>query len=199
MATAGAAVLLALGLVWFWARSMMSVKPTATRQVPQVVQLIRPPPPVDVPPPPPPPPEKVEEQLPQNEPDQPADSPAEQLGLDADASAGGDSFGLVARKGGADLLGTGSAIFGRYTSLLKDTILDKLLENDRVRRGSYSIVLRVWVARDGQVSRVALTQSSGQRELDSEIERQLTHSLRVNEAPPLEMPQPVTLKITSRG
>lgn len=200
LAIGGLGILLAVLLVWFWAHSMLAAKPTQVRQVPQVVQIIRPPPP-DVPPPPPPPPDKVEEPLPQDapEPQPAADNAPEQLGLDADASAGGDAFGLVARKGGADLVGTGTAIFGRYTSLLKDAILDKLSEDERIRRGSYSVVVRVWVAGDGRVERVALMQSSGRKELDSEIEQQLTRLAKVNESPPIEMPQPVTLKIVSRG
>jgi len=179
---------------------MLNAKPTKVRQVPQVVQLIRPPP-LETPPPPPPPPEKVEEPLPQDtpEPEPAADNAPEQLGLDADASAGGDAFGLVARKGGSDLVGTGTAVFGHYTSLLKDAILDTLSEDEKVRHGSYTVVVRVWVASDGHVQRVALAQSSGKHELDSQIEQALTRLARVKESPPLEMPQPVTLKIISRG
>jgi protein TonB len=179
---------------------MLSAKPTKARQVPQVVQLIRPPP-VETPPSPPPPPDKVEEPLPQDtpEPQPAADAAAEQLGLDADASAGGDAFGLLARRGGADLVGTGSAIFGRYTALLKDAILDKLSEDDKIRRGSYTVIVRVWVANDGRIERVGLAQSSGKRDLDAQIEQALTRLTRASEAPPIEMPQPVTLKIVSRG
>jgi TonB family protein len=195
-------VLLAGGLVWFWARSMMAAKAVKSRPVEQVVQMIRPlPPPPEAPPPPPPPPDKVEEQLP---PDQPDPEPAaadnsQQLGLDADASAGGDGFGLVARKGGADLLGTGSAIFGHYTSMLKDAILEALSDNPKARRGSYAVIVRIWVAADGRIERIALAQGSGRTDLDSDIQQALGRMSRVSESPPLEMPQPVTLKIVSRG
>jgi protein TonB len=189
----------AIGLVWIWARHMMASKPTTTRQVPQLVTLIRPPPPVEAPPPPPP--EKIAEPLPQDPPDQEqaADNAAQQLGLDADASAGSDAFGLASRKGGADLLGTGTAVFGRYTSLLKDAIQSTLSESDKVRSGNYSVVVRVWVGSDGSISRATLAQSSGKRELDAAIEQALAHPTRLAEAPPVEMPQPITLKIVSRG
>ena len=193
-------ILVAISAVWLWALHMMGQKTTTVREVPQVVQLIRPPPEA-LPPPPPPPPEKVEEPLPKDQPD-PSPTPdnaANQLGIDADASAGGDAFGLAARRGGADLLGTGTAIFGHYTALLKDAIQDKLSEDEKVRRGSYAVVVRVWVASDGSILRVALVQSSGRRELDTAIEQALARPTRVAEAPPLEMPQPVTLKIVSRG
>jgi len=169
------------------------------RQVAQVVKLIRPPPPP--PEPPPPPPEKVEEQIPKDtpEPTPQNDAPAQPLGVDADASAGGDGFGLAARKGGRDLLGSSAGAFAWYTSILKDTIQEKLSEDERVRRGSYAAVVRVWVANDGRVERVKLAQSTGDRTRDAAIEENLAKLSRVREAPPLEMPQPITLKIVSRG
>jgi TonB family protein len=201
VAIAGGGMVVAILLVVWWARTMMSQKAKKPRDVPQVVQLIRPPPQDTPPPPPPPPPEKIEEPLPQDQPtpDQTPDSPSQQLGLDADASAGGDAFGLAARKGGADLLGTGTAIFGRYTSLLKDAIQGLLSDDDKIRKGNYSIVVRVWVGTDGGISRVVLAQSTGRKDLDAAIEQALKRPTRVLEAPPLEMPQPVVMRIVSRG
>ena len=196
----GAAICLAIFAVYLWARHMMSAKPQKVRQVPQVVQLIRPP--QDAPPPPPPPPpDKVEEPLPQDQPtpDQTPDSPSQQLGIDADASAGSDAFGLAARRGGADLVGTGTAIFGRYTALVKETIQDALADEDAVRHGNYVATVRVWIARDGTVERAELVQGSGKRDLDKAIEQALKRVRRVGEAPPLEMPQPILLKIVSKG
>ena len=193
----GVGILLALLLVLWWARYMMATKPKTVREVPQIVQLIRPPPQET---PPPPPPEKVEEPLPQDQPDPTPvpDQAAEQLGLDAEGTAGGDAFGLAARHGGADLLGTGSAIFGHYTSLLTGAIQDKLSENDKLRRGSYSVAMRIWVSNDGSIERALLVQGTGKRELDTAIEL-ATRQVRLNETPPLEMPQPITLRIISRG
>jgi protein TonB len=197
LAMGGAGILVAVFLVVIWARHMMAQKPKKVREVPQIVQLVRPPPQV-TPPPPPPPPEKVEEPLPQDQPNPTPDNAPEQLGLDAEGTAGGDAFGLAARHGGADLLGTGTAIFGHYTSLLKDAIQDRLSENEKVRHGSYSAAVRVWINSDGSVLRAVLVQSTGKRDLDSVIERE-ARLARVGEPPPLEMPQPITLKIVSRG
>jgi protein TonB len=195
----GVAICVALLGVYLWARHMMSAKPQKVRQVPQVVQLIRPP--QDTPPPPPPPPEKIEEPIPQDQPtpDQTPDSPDQQLGLDADASAGGDAFGLAARKGGADLVGTGTAIFGRYTALVKEAIQDALGDEDAVRKGNYTAIVRVWLANDGRVERAVLVQGTGKRDVDKAIELALTRVQRVAEAPPLEMPQPIVLKVVSKG
>jgi len=200
VAIAGGGMLVAILLVVWWARTMMSQKAKKPRDVPQVVQLIRPPP-QDTPPPPPPPPDKVEEPLPQDQPtpDQTPDSPSQQLGLDADASAGSDAFGLAARKGGADLVGTGTAIFGRFTAQLKDAIQDALSDDEKVRKGNYTVSVRVWVARDGTVERAALVQSTGKKDVDRAIELALTHVRRLPDAPPLEMPQPIVLRVVSKG
>ena len=200
VAIAGAGMLVAILAVVWWARTMMAQKAKKPRDVPQVVQLIRPPP-QETPPPPPPPPEKVEEPLPQDQPtpDQTPDAPSQQLGLDADASAGSDAFGLAARKGGADLVGTGTAIFGRYTAQLKDAIQDALSDDEKVRKGNYTVSVRVWVARDGTVERAALVQTTGKKDVDHAIELALTHVRRLPDAPPLEMPQPIVLRIVSKG
>lgn len=202
---AGTAIVLLVTALLIWAvRGMMQEKADQPkRQVAQVVKLIRPPPPPPEPPPPPPPPEeKIEEPLPQETPEEtPPDeaSAAEQLGIDAEGVAGGDGFGLAARKGGRDLLGSGAAIFGWYTTLLKDSILDVLSEDERIRRGAYQVTVRVWLTREGNVERIKLATTSGNRELDSAIERALEKMSKVREAPPIEMPQPVTLRIVSRG
>jgi protein TonB len=186
-------------LVWFVSGFMHKKPEGSKRQVAQVVKIIRPPPPDQ--PPPPPPPEKVDEPIPQDtpEPTPQADAPSEALGVDADGSAGGDGFGLAARKGGRDLLGSSNGAFAWYTGMLKDSILEKLSEDERIRHGSYAAIVRVWVASDGRVERVTLAQSTGDRTRDAAIEESLTKLSRVREAPPLEMPQPITLRIVSRG
>lgn len=192
--------LVVLVLIWF-IRSMQHEPEKAKRQTVQTVQLVRPPPPPPEPPPPPPPEEKIEEPLPQETPEEaPPDeaSPAEQLGLDAEGVAGSDGFGLAARKGGREL-GLGGAAFAWYTTMLKDSILDVLSGDERVRKGSYQVTVRVWLTNAGDVERIKLASTSGNRELDAAIERALEKMGRVREAPPLEMPQPVTLRIVSRG
>jgi protein TonB len=201
---AGTAIVVVVTVLLIWGvRNLMQDKPDQPkRQVAQVVKLIRPPPPPPEPPPPPPPEEKIEEPLPQDTPEEtPPDesSPAEQLGIDAEGVAGADGFGLAARKGGRDLLGSGGAVFAWYTSMLKDSILDVLSEDESIRRGTYQVTVRVWLTQEGTVERIKLASTSGNQELDSAIEKALEKMSRVREAPPLEMPQPVTLRIVSRS
>lgn len=197
----GLIVLLVVG-AFVWLVAGMQEKPAQSkRPMVQTVKLIRPPPPPPEPPPPPPPEEKIEDQLPQETPEEaPPDeaAPAEQLGLDAEGVAGSDGFGLAARKGGREL-GVGGAAFAWYTAMLKDSILDVLSDDERIRRGSYQVTVRVWLNNAGGVERIKLASTSGNRELDAAIEQALEKMGRVREAPPLEMPQPVTLRIVSRG
>lgn len=202
MIIGGAAVVIALALVIWWVYGIVTNKDVKAERKVQVVQVIRPapPPPEDKPPPPPPPEQKPEEQLPQDEPEPaPSDAPApaESLGLDADGSAGGDAFGLAARKGGRDLTGSGGAIFAWYTSRLKDSVVDRLSSEQRLRGKRFSITVKVWIERDGKVREVKLATSSGNREIDAALESTLSKLPRMSEGPPLEMPQPISLKIVS--
>lgn len=185
-------------------RNFLASPPGQPKQLVQVIHLIRPPPPPpDLPPPPPPPPEEtVTVPDPQDKPDPTPSNeppPGDQLGLDAEGSAGGDAFGLAARKGGRDLLASGGSAYSWYAGLLKNEILDQLSSEKRARAGEYSVVVRVWVRNDGTVERVRLAQSSGNRERDQAIETALSRITRLSQAPPADMPEPVSLRIVSRG
>lgn len=198
----GAAIVVAvLGLAWL-VRKVVG-QPSQPPRTVQTITVIRPPPPPpEEQPPPPPPPEKVEEPLPQDqpEPDQaPDEAPSQQLGLDAEGTAGGDAFGLAARKGGKDLAGSGGAVFAWYTGQIKDQLLDRLSGDNRVRAQKFSITVRVWIAPDGAIREAKLAGSSGNRDLDAALESALRSLGRMKEPPPVEMPQPVTLRVVSRG
>jgi TonB family protein len=188
------------GAVWL-VRHFLASAPPAQKKVVQEIRIIRPPPEELPPPPPPPPPEeKVDIPEPQDEPEPtPSDEPppSEQLGLDAEGTAGGDGFGLAARKGGRDLLASGGSAYTWYGGLLKNEILVQLQQDQRTRAGSYSVGIRLWVRQDGSVERIALTQSSGDKERDRAIEAAVGR-IRLAQSPPADMPQPVTLRIVSR-
>jgi periplasmic protein TonB len=193
-------LLLILGFVWF-VRTMMAGKTAKPGRQVQIVQVIRPPPPPPPPDqPPPPPPDKVDEPLPKDVPEPKPDDeppPAEPMGLDAQGSAGEDAFGLAARHGGSDLVGGhGGAAFAWYTSRIKDTVLEKLSSDAGIGSKKFSLSVRAWVEADGRL-RLKLETSTGDRQLDQRIESVLSSLMRLSEAPPLEMPQPVHLKIMS--
>jgi periplasmic protein TonB len=190
-------IIVAVGLSLFVYRMMHNKHKSDSRQVAQVIKIIRPPQDTPPPPPPPPPPEKLEqpiEQEPQPAPDQ---APQEALGVDADASAGGDSFGLQARPGGRDLVGTGSAPFKWYTNLMATKLQECFSDDERLRKGSYRANLRVRIADDGQLEILELLGSSGSTEKDAAI-RNMKHC-NAGESRPLEMPRLATIQIVSRG
>jgi protein TonB len=61
------------------------------------------------------------------------------------------------------------------------------------------VVVRVWVRDDGSIERVNIVQSSGDRERDQVIEAALSRMGRLSQAPPADMPEPISLRIVSRG
>jgi protein TonB len=193
-------VLVIFVLVVIGVRHLLASKAKKPDRMVQTIQVIRPPPPQDTPPPPPPPDTRVDTPIPQDAPEpSPSDSaPSQQLGLDADGGAGGDAFGLAARKGGQSITGGGGAIFAWYTQILKDAMVDRLSQDKALRAKAFTVVARVWIATDGQVQRAQLVGTSGSKEMDVIIEGVLNHIGKLKQAPPLEMPQPVTLKINSR-
>jgi len=189
-------LVIAVGLSLFVYHLIHNKPKSDSRQVAQVVKIIRPPPDTP-PPPPPPPPEKLEQPIEQPQEQQPDQAPQEALGIDADASAGGDSFGLAARPGGRDLVGTGTAPFKWYTNLMASRLQECLSEDDRLRKGSYRANLRVRVGDDGHLEIVELLGSSGSPDKDAAIRAMKRCS--TGESRPLEMPRLATIQIVSRG
>jgi periplasmic protein TonB len=196
-------VLVAGGAVFWMVRGFLKSGPKPTKQVVQEIHMIRPPPPPpDEPPPPPPPEEKVDVHEPDPEPDPTPSNeppPSEQLGLDAEGGAGGDAFGLAGHPGGRDLLASGGSAFNWYAGLLKNEVLEQLESVKDTHRGAYSATVKIWVRGDGTIERAQLAQSTGDAARDKAIEAALSHITRVSEAPPADMPQPISLRIVSRA
>ena len=191
-------LVLVVSMVW-WIRGFLLTKNSKPARVVQNITVIRPPPPPPEEAPPPPPPEKVDQQIPQNEPDPTPDNtpaPAADLGLDAEGSAGGDSFGLAARKGGSDLVGTGGAAFAWYTGKVKSQVYDCLSSDPKLHGKNYTAEVRIWIEADGRVKAVRVIAGTGNHELDGVIAADL-NGISHSDSPPIEMPQPISLKIVS--
>ena len=186
----------------YYLQKFIASPPPVPKKVVQTVQLIRPPPP-----PPviekPPEPKVEEEKIP--EPEQPPpetasnDPPAgDRLGLDAEGGAGSDAFGLVGNKGGRGLLASGGDRFAWYAGVLHDDLLARLSEHPDIRQRAYSVNVRLWLDGKGGVTRVALASSTGDHDLDRELQTLLGSMEKVAQAPPSDMPQPVQIRIVSR-
>lgn len=195
----------AIGLA-FLIKPMFEKGDAKKKNVVHQIMLLKPPPP----PPPPPkeekPPEikkeevKIEEPKPQETPQEADAKPAgEQLGLDADGSAGSDGFGLAARKGGTDLLSTGGGQKGAwYAGMIQQHFLAELQKNRNLRGQEFRVVVNVWLRADGSVQRTELVGSSGKPDTDEQIKLAFGDLPPMREAPPNDMPQPVRLRLTNR-
>ncbi|MBU1396668.1 MAG: energy transducer TonB [Gammaproteobacteria bacterium] len=201
------AVLLAL-----WLKdSLQSGKPSKPMKLQQIT-LVRPPPP----PPPPPeqkPPEpevkdevKIDEPQPTPEPQQTdAPPPGPDLGVDAEGSGSGDGFGLVGKKGGADLIG-GSGKgnpWAWYDALVNEAVnsafqaalaREKALKNKR-----YKVIVKVWLDSSGKVERAQLVDSTGDAKTDEVLKNALNGMRALRDGPPADMPQPMKIRVTSRA
>lgn len=207
----GLILTLVIVVVVLWLQNSFQ-KPAQVKKQTQQITLVQPPPP---PPPPPeekPPPEPEPEKLPEPEPEkepEPAPEPdqqpaGEELGVDAEGGAGSDAFGLLGKKGGRGLLGGsgGSAILWYGSQVkqgLEQALQDKLVDSS-INRAAYSVLLSVWIAADGSISRTELTGSSGKPDIDRVIVNVLpTIRFSLAKPPPETMPQPIKIRVTSRN
>lgn len=193
-----AVVILALVFAYF-IRQKLGDKPVQQKKMVQQVTIIAPPPPSPPPPPEEPEPEVEEpiEEQPMEEamPDEPMDeAPAADLGVDGDASAGSDGFGLVARKGGRSMLGGGSP----YATEVQTSITDVLSADDRLRHMGYVAVLKLWIDESGKLKRYEVQQREGKPEVEALLKNALASVDRFENPPPLELPQPIKLRIRSQ-
>ncbi|HVX78786.1 MAG TPA: energy transducer TonB [Bradyrhizobium sp.] len=173
------------------------------------------------PPPPPPPPQKMPEQkmieqpkmaepeIKQEKPiekpkDEPAkdaknDQPPGPLSLDAKATGPGDLFGLGGKPGGSPYGGGGGGSrWGWYASIVTGQVEAALRANPRTKNAVMEVQVRIWADASGRVSRVVLTPSTGDAELDTIIRNQVVGGLVLREPPPKDMPMPIVTKITER-
>ncbi|MGB5197296.1 MAG: TonB C-terminal domain-containing protein, partial [Candidatus Deferrimicrobium sp.] len=138
------------------------------------------------------------------------------LGVDAEGGAGGDSFGLVGRKGGRGIttLGPGGgggggggklSLFGKYgwyTRKIQDEVRAEVKRRfDReggFPKGKLQTIVRVVVDDRGVVVSCGIVTSSGMAKMDNAVIRSLEH-MRISEPPPEGMPKGMTLRIASQG
>jgi periplasmic protein TonB len=192
-------VLLTAAVIYF-AISILSASDDEQprKKVVQQVTIIVPPPP-----PPPPPEQEPEVQEPEDEevveemdeamPDEGMDEDVgNDLGMDADGSAGGDGFGLMARKGGRGLIG------GGYGALVVQEINSMLVEHERLRGKEYTVILQLWISETGEIERYRIDRTKADNEVVAMLEDAITRMGSVSSGPPLELPQPIRLRIKSR-
>ncbi|SCX38749.1 energy transducer TonB [Nitrosospira sp. Nsp1] len=174
----------------------------------QQITLIKPPPP---PPPEQKPPEPVvKEEIKLSEPDpEPMDQadeppPGPDLGVDAEGTGSGDGFGLVGKKGGADLIGGSKGNpWAWYDAIVNDALnsafQDALAREKALKDKSYKVVVKVWIDAGGKVARIMLVDNTGDAKVDELLKDVLQNLRAMREGPPADMPQPLKIRVTSRA
>jgi len=141
---------------------------------------------------------KVEAPKPSADPKPPGDPLTGELGT------GANNYGIVAGAGGGNAIGGGGGggggglRFAGYARMLEQTIRPVLQRNDKTNRGRYQVVLRLWVAPQGTVSRAQVESGTTDPVLRQAIEAALI-GVRLSDAPPADMPQPVRLRIGAQS
>jgi hypothetical protein len=82
--------------------------------------------------------------------------------------------------------------------LVQEQISTALSEDAEIRKEKYSVVVHLWVDGDGKVRRFELVKGTGKHELDKRLKLDLSEIREFDEAPSVEMPQPIKLRISSR-
>jgi hypothetical protein len=200
----GAAIVLFLSGGVFGLISLMSGTAPPQQPLIQQISIVQPPPP---PPPPkteePPEPEMQDVNIEEPEPESLAEQDNlddlldDALGLDAEGTAGGDAFGLQGKKGGRGLVGSDPNAW--YAGVLQRDIQAALSGDDAVRKGNYSVIVRIWLDDEGFIEDSELLGSTNDAALDDALKRVLSSRLRISQAPPGDLPQPIRLRISSRS
>jgi protein TonB len=140
------------------------------------------------------------------------------LGLDAKGGPGSDAFGLASKRGGRDITTLGSdgqngtssgpgghgqgepmAKFAGYAFRLRDSVTARLNARAELRVANYDAVIEIWIDPDGGIKRVALAKSTGIARIDEAIRQTVQRLPKLTLPTPPDMPQPVDLRIVSKG
>jgi protein TonB len=205
----GLMVMAILAAVVLLMMSFLAKPAGKSKGVQHVALLKQPPPPPPKPPEKPPEPPKVKDEVKIDQPkdvpkpDEPKaadDKPASDkpLGVDADASAGSDGFGLAANRGGRDLLTTGGGKGVYYSGLLQRAFFDALTRNRRILKDEFRVVVRVWFGDDGRVEKADIVNGSGNAQVDEQIQLTLLEMNPLKDVPPASM-RPMQVRLSNRS
>ena len=208
------AIVAFVGVAVFFLRGHDDLPPPRQVRELTVVNIVPPPPP---PPPPPMPEQKMIEQPKMADPefkeekqvDKPKDEPVKDakndeppgpLSLDAKAVGPGDLFNLGSKVGGSPYGGggCGGSRWGWYSTIVTDQATAAIRANPRTRNMATQIQVRLWADSTGRVTRVTISPSTGDAELDAIIRDEVLGRLTLREPPPRDMPMPVVTRVTAR-
>jgi protein TonB len=187
------------------------------RQI-QMVTVVKPPPPPKVKEKPPEPEVKKEELVepePEEAPPEPVEDqaqdeppPGEDLGVDAEGTAGSDGFGLKANKGGRALIGgsySDASMMRRYawyTRIIQEELRKRMKrymeDNGGIPDGNLKALVSIELNEFGKIVNYRLAGSSGDSKLDDAVLNALKIAT-ISEPPPNGMPRVIKLKVSAKG
>lgn len=201
-----AGVLVLVGMIGWGLYSLLASKGHAPKKPPKISLLPdRPPPPPPPPPPKPPEPPKAEQKEVKAEPPKEPQPQAQNEPLKMEGAAGDGPSPFAAGPVSKEYIGgdTGSA-GGRmqnwmFVDRLQRHLQEALNRNRKLREVDYRVTLRIWLAGDGTVKRAELMQSTGNAKVDALLKETLLEVAAMREAPPQDLPQPIRIRVTTRG
>lgn len=184
----------------------------------QMITVVKPPPPPKIQEKPPEPEIKKEaiiEPEPEEIPPEPEDDssqddtpPGDDLGLDADGTAGADGFGLRAKKGGRALIGgsySDASMMRRYawyTRILQEELRKRMNrhmeKNGGIPDGNLKALVQITLDDFGKIVDFDLARSSGNQRMDDAVVNALKLAT-IDEPPPRGMPRVIKIKISAKG
>jgi len=163
----------------------------------------------DMPPPPPPreenkpPPKETPKEVKVEQPKQEQAQASEQLKMEGQGSDTGLA-GVTAGKVSNDYAGqvikeAGGRQFDWFKGVLQRHVQSALQTCEPLRKDEYRVVVKLWLNSDGAVKKAELVDSTGNPEIDKRLRTVLASLPAMMDRPPEGLPQPITMRLTSRS
>jgi hypothetical protein len=88
--------------------------------------------------------------------------------------------------------------FDAYSAAVQDAMRSALCRQKQTAPGSYRVLARLWIGRSGVADRAELVTSTGDASRDAMLAARF-RGLAIGSSPPSDLPQPVTLLVTSES
>ncbi|MEW5802452.1 MAG: TonB C-terminal domain-containing protein [bacterium] len=129
------------------------------------------------------------------------------LGLDADGTAGSDAFGLLSKKGGRSILIGGDSHgcppmkkFAWYTRMIEGEIKKRIMiQGGEIPKGKLQVLLKIVLDVEGKVINYRIYDFSGNDYMDKAVKLAMEKMHAMSEPPPEGMPRSINLRISLTG
>ncbi|WP_313054850.1 secretin and TonB N-terminal domain-containing protein [Pseudomonas lopnurensis] len=89
-------------------------------------------------------------------------------------------------------------VSGGYAGVVQAALEDALCRSQATRPGNYRIAFQLWIGPQGRVEHSHLLGSTGEARRDAAL-IELLRALRIRQAPPSSLPQPITILVLPEG